>query len=402
MKRRIGMQALSMLLAVLLVSVMLVPAVSATETNTLQESSDNFGMVQVDPNSDVEGYLPVDIISYDPSIKNATPYWVILTTGDERKKEIIGSLDAIIEESNGDYSMAKDTLENLKQSLQDIWKKYPVVSQTQKGGSGYPTYGGTVTKVQFASTVRSTSLTEQENKTLETVQLVLREAYYKKNPDGQVSIKWGGVPTHSQIAYWAAQKCLFPNPTTVRDCADDPDTWYAIYAWPYSDLFHSIDHYYNPNLGVGFAPSNCYDQAEDAKTYYDGGSDYAAAQTLGYASHFLTDVGNPMHTGRELEQILWSWCHFNYEAHVNARWDATFESIVANNNNYYWYTDWSTDTRDLAAYSNGYLDTVIGYVYGLGENWDYTQSHSSIDSLTNNLILRTAKYTNGLARYVKS
>ncbi|MDI6718701.1 MAG: hypothetical protein QMD46_03720 [Methanomicrobiales archaeon] len=392
---------LSALLMMLLLCCALIPAVSAIEKGKLYESGGSLVSVQIDPGNDVEGYLPVNVISFDPSIKNATPHWIILTINDDRKNEIVNSLDTLIADLNGANSATKDLL-TLKDNLQEIWKKYPVTSQTQEGGPGYPTYGGTITQIGFTSTVQSTSLTEQENKTLEMVQLLLNEAYYRENPEGQMSVLWGGSPTHSQIAYWAADKCLFPYPTTGRDYAPEPDSWYAGYIWPFNELFHSLDHYYNPGAYFGGAPIICRDLADEAKSYYSDGERYEAAKRLGYASHFLTDVGNPMHTGRELEQILWRWCHDNYEAHVNARWNSQFESVVANNYDYYWYTDWSAGTRDLAIYSNGYLDTVIGYVYGLGEQWDYTQPHTTIDNLTNNLILRTAKYANGLARYVKS
>ncbi len=100
-----------------------------------------------------------------------------------RKEEIIGSLDAVIAAPDGDYSVAADQLKDVKDRLRDIWEKYPVVTRTQEGGSGYPTYGGTITQIRFASTVRNISLTEQENEVLETVELILREAYYKENPD---------------------------------------------------------------------------------------------------------------------------------------------------------------------------------------------------------------------------
>ena len=75
-------------------------------------------------------------------------------------------------------------------------------------------------------------------------------------------------------------------------------------------------------LGTGYAPAQCENYVNIAGDYYDQPSMYNAYTNLGYSSHFLTDVGNPLHTGMELEQALNSWVHGDYEAYVatNVRW----------------------------------------------------------------------------------
>jgi len=117
------------------------------------------------------------------------------------------------------------------------------------------------------------------------------------------------------------------------------------------------------------------------KTNLDLGYYLLAYQQLGYSSHFLTDLGNPLHTGKEAEQLfqgisppwsppLYSWVHNNYEGYVNAYWSTAppsgpyaFSYFVMNNWYYYPMTDPFLSAQSLAQYSNTKLDTLYYYVY---------------------------------------
>lgn len=155
------------------------------------------------------------------------------------------------------------------------------------------------------------------------------------------------------------------------------------------------------------SPDWTRDLADAARNRYQRGPQYHAEATtrLGYSSHFLEDIGNPMHTGRELDQVVNQWTHSNYENHIDSCWDSKgFKSLIENNNDAFWYTDWKQGAIDLATYSHGYLDTLYTLVYNLGPSWEvknHDMEIEEIDKVTHNVLLRTAKSTNGLACYVR-
>jgi len=379
------------LLALLLVGMAIVPMVSAAGTGLTQN------MTLVDPTTDNQGYSPVDVIIIDQAIKDATPYYGILVLDENSKQNCLKAIDS------GLMNLSAEQRTEIKDALGRIWKKYPVLSETRKGDDGYPSYGGTITTLSFTDRQIKTRLTDEENRQLTLLFPASPSSNAQITSRNAASVRWGGSPTHSQISYWAAQKALFPNPNTVASNAPVPDTWFESAPWPFDILFHSLNHYYSP-AGIGGAPNQAQSYVNSAKSYYNLGSSYytQAATHLGYATHFLEDVGNPMHTGREIDQAANQWTHSNYENHVNARWNNRFESLVANNYNYFWYVDWRQGTIDLANYSNGYLDTLYMRVYNLGPSWDYTNADTTVDSISDNVILRTAKFTNGMALYAKT
>ncbi len=383
------------LLALLLAAMAVVPLVSADEEQKISNK-----MIQVDPATDTEGYKPVNVIVIDPAIKSATPYYYFLTLNDEGKQNCLKDLDTLQATGDENNTVSSENILTIRKKLVEIWNTYPIVSETTKGNSGYPAYGGTITTLKFIPGLKSIALSTDENAMLEKIQDIQKESY-EQNSVNTVTPMWIGNPSHQRISYWAAYKESFPNPSTVSSTADDPDLWYDSSSEPFKTIFHGINHYYSP-LGVGGAPLNTADYVSFAESEYDQGSAYytQAATDLGYASHFLEDVGNPMHTGREWDQYNNIWVHSNYETYVGNQWYSGFDGVVSGNSNYIYTTDWVQGTKDLAGYSNGYLDTLYTQVYNKGSSWDLAQD-SNVDAITNNAILRTAKYTNGLALYAR-
>lgn len=347
-------------------------------------------MVQVDPKTDTEGYVPVDIISIDPAVKSATPYYPVLILSKSGKQNLLQSI-----ESNVD----KKDYEEIEEFLSNLWTKNQFISKTMPGDAGYPTYGGSITYFQFSDNVKTLMLNDDENKKLESIQTLVNKAYKESSFYPKYS-----ASTHGRISYWAAYKCLFPYASKVESCAGEPDDWYEWAPYPFDVLFHSLSHYYNPTYGIGGAPQATSDHLNAAISYYSLGSSYYmdAAEKLGHSSHFIEDVGNPMHTGGEGQQILNQWTHNKFEGHVTALWNSHFEPVVSNNYNYYWMTNWEQGAIDNAEYSNGYLDTLYQRVYDLGPDWDCTQTDTTIDNIAVNCILKTAKAVNGMARYAKA
>ncbi|MFA5269600.1 MAG: hypothetical protein WC379_16670 [Methanoregula sp.] len=384
------------LLALLLAAMAMVPIVSATEQTTSGK------MVEVNPETDTQGFVAVDVINIDPAIKTATPYFGILVLSDEGKKNFLESLDAISITSGSNTLITSDNKTEIGDKLYALWKKYPVISETKKGDAGYPSYGGTITTITFAPQVRDARLTEEENEFLMQTESVINSASGQVQGNS-ITPKWVGSPSHQRISYWAAQKESFPFPDTVGSYSIIPDTWYDASPEPFHTLFHSLDHYYSP-AGIGGAPANTQSFVATAHSKYLQGSSYytTAAANLGYACHFIEDVGNPMHTGYETQQYSNPWVHSNYETYVGNRWySSNFDGVVSNNNVYYYDTNWNQQTKNLAGYTNGYLDTIYMKVYNKGQNWNLAQD-TSIDAVTQNVILKTTKYTNGLALYART
>ena len=381
------------LLVLLLAGMAIVPMVGAVEQ--IQK------MVAADPDTDTQGFVPVDVIVIDPAIKAATPNYGMLVMNDEGKQNFLKSIKGTGSAGAPNAQITSAAITEITANLTAIWQKYPVTSVTKKGDKGYPSYGGTITTVKFAPQVGNVHLTDQENQFLEKTgsQTTGTTPQFQAQA---ISPMWVGSPSHQRISYWAASKESFPYPDTVGTYSIVPDTWYDNSPEPFHTVFHSLDHYRSP-AGIGNAPANTKSFVTTARTNYLKGSAYysTAAANLGYASHFIEDVGNPMHTGREWDQYNNPWVHSNYETYVGNRWySSNFDYVVSSNNNYYYYTDWDLGTRNLVSYSNGYLDTIYTKIYNKGSSWNLAQD-TSIDAVTQNVLLCTAKYTNGLALYAR-
>ena len=117
---------------------------------------------------------------------------------------------------------------------------------------------------------------------------------------------------HNSFAYWAAKKMGYPVfvAEEAADQASVPDTWDPVSEDELNRVDQCITHYWNPEFlydVIGKAPEYTKETAEDA---YDAlqictlgscSNDQweDTGKKFGYSTHYLTDVGNPMHTGRD-------------------------------------------------------------------------------------------------------
>ncbi|MDI6877714.1 MAG: hypothetical protein QMC96_13215 [Methanomicrobiales archaeon] len=376
-----------MLLVLLLFGTAMVSAVSAEPV--LDEN------LEIETENEItELHKDIPLIMYDPAIKNATPYWILLVGDTEGQKVRLSYI-----ENSGATGEEKKLM---KEFLNDIWKKYPV--EFIKNGKD--------TYIQFDLKDQNVKLTEEENSRLEWINKAIT-GYLNEKYGISISPKWWGNPGHSDIAYITCTKIAFPYPEIARDVADDPDLWpSSIPTWlpqwfqdAINQLYHSWNHYYNPDNGFGAAPQDAASYANTGKTYYDQGQTAYASQYFGWSSHFITDVGNPLHTGYEYEQWLYPYIHYSYEEYVGQNWHSGegqgyyFESIVDNNNVYIYNSDIAESTRNLASYSHQYDDTLFCEIYDHPDTWN--SSSSPVKSITENCLLQTAKRTLGLAKYIK-
>jgi len=380
------MRAISLLLVMALLGAIFVPAVSA-ESDTQYQN-------QIPVKIKVESALQDASFIISDEIKTVTSHWVLFAADEEGQKNAINDLNEV-------DLPAEEKLE-LINDLQAIWKKYPVVTKSR----------GEVTEVVLANS-NDFSLTDDENSTLSKVDEVLSK-YLNDQYMDENGVRWYAAPEHQDMIEISCLKWGVSSTyaTYAHNAADDPDSWPSIYPptgfeWLdnfIEDICHSYDHYYNPVLGTGNAPSQCENYADIAKDYYDQSSMYNAYTNLGYSSHFITDVGNPLHTGMETNQITNSWVHFEYEDYVNNNWedgsgqDYYFKSVIEDNWYYYAITDPSGSTFSLADYSHDSADTLYYLVY----NHRYTfETDSDVRSITENCLLDTAKYTLGLVKYTR-
>jgi len=204
------------------------------------------------------------------------------------------------------------------------------------------------------------NLTQEEEVMLDKITQAVNE-YFRANYGGDVGILWN-VDTHQSIIYILCRKWSVSDyyAGVARDHADDPDYWtqvppppgYPEWLWDFiMQVVHSWTHYYNPDWDTGSAPSETKYYANIAKNKYSSGYKYSAFQNLGYASHFMTDVGNPLHTGAEGLQVFLSlemtggrdikYIHTTCENYVTSNWNSgyVFKSIVENNWYYYLISD---------------------------------------------------------------
>ncbi|AIY90960.1 hypothetical protein GACE_1934 [Geoglobus acetivorans] len=354
-------------LAVLLVFVMLSSVVSPTMAANTAE------MKPIMATERTELHKNINIIKVDPVLENATPYWIIIAAGIIEKGRA-----ATFKYIDSSTNLTKEEKIELKKFVKELWRKYRVRSIKD----------GNVTLITLNSKA-GLNLTQEEKAMLEKVAQAVNE-YFSTKYGGDVGILWN-VDTHQSIIYISCIKWgIYRDYCNITmDHADDPDYWPHL----------PSDHYYNPDTGVGSAPYYCWYYAYGARSYYRNGDMYNAFQGLGWASHFLTDVGNPLHTGREADQALHKWVHTAYEDYVSNNWESgyNFKSVIEDNRYYYAINDPWDATENLASYSHYYFDTLYLTIYNNPDTW---QSSTLVRSITEDSLLETAKYVLGLVKYV--
>lgn len=123
---------------------------------------------------------------------------------------------------------------------------------------------------------------------------------------------------------------------------------------------------------------------------------------LGYASHFLTDVGNPEHTGMELSQYLNQPAHGYYENWVSGE-RSNLEYEMYNEDTYSTTTLPADMVKQNARFSHSYLDTVYN---GIDKEtnpsrwYDNATLKEQITDITKYCFHNTAYHTRSLVAYV--
>ncbi|WP_290623681.1 hypothetical protein [Archaeoglobus sp. UBA231] len=348
-------------------------------------------------------YKRVKIVKFDPVLENVTPYWIIIAAGasEEGKKAVFEYIDS-------SKNLAEKEKLKLKKSIISLWKKYGVVKVKK----------GDITLITLKSGAKP--MKEGENAILEKIAKAANE-YFKERyvENGNVEVKWF-TDVHQDMIYIACQKWDVPNNlcNIARDHADDPDFWYQVppppgypdWMWKFiMQVVHSWTHYYNPERDWGSAPDEFEKYTNIAKNYYSSAKYNLAFENLGYASHFLADVGQPLHTGAEARQVALSllllrapeYIHYAYEGYVSSNWYSgyNFRSYVYGVpvHHYVPITDPEQAVKNLAGYTHQYADTIVWAIFTNPDGW---QNNQNIRNLTQNCIMETTRYLLGLVDYV--
>ena len=349
MKNNIKFGISALLVAMLLVSMVFVPAVSG---KTIHEEKD----IELVEDPQIELKLELEPVT-EPTTEKS-PYWYLLEADKDEQKTLFKYIDNC-------YVSAQEK-KDMKTAMKDIWKTYP------------------------------SQLTEENNIMLEKVAIETSEYLNDKYGNDDIGVRWLATP-HKDMAYIAATKDGVGTvyATYAKNAADDPDEWSD------SEIWQSLHHYYDPLTQTGLAPYNCNAYAQTAKNQYDIPNFLNAYTNLGYSLHYMSDLGNPLHTGLEAQQALNKWVHTGYESYISNNWNSgyNFKSIVESTNSYFSVTNPSTSAKNLASHSNSHIYSLYADIFYNPDTW---QTDQDIVTTTDNVLLYTAKYNLGLVKYVRS
>ncbi|KXS40851.1 MAG: hypothetical protein AWU59_2363 [Methanolobus sp. T82-4] len=340
----------SMLLAILIFSVAFISSVNAG-VNAVNNDSEIVKDYQVNLTPEPE---PIVVLS---STTQKDPYWYLLEADKQEQKILFDYID--------NCYVTSVEKEEMKKAIKDIWKRYP------------------------------SQLTEDDYEILGKIEKSTAEYLNDKYGYDEIGVKWSG-DDHEDMIYRAVRKwgidTTYAN--IAKNAAAEPDSWD-------SGFWQSYNHYYDPSIGFGYAAMNCEDFIDDAATYYDNAQLTNAYTNLGYSSHYMSDLGNPMHTGHSNEQYSNQWVHTSYEAYVNNNWNSGYEysNIIDDTTTYYVITDPEQAAENLATYSHARLDDLYDEVYYHPTTFG---SDSDVITITDEVLHQTAKYNLGLVKYIRS
>lgn len=399
--------------------------------------------------------LPDGAISeedYEPPFPDAP----VLEIADEVKQLgnrydlLVGDTDQKLEYlDNADLD--RETYRQTREFLIDLWRAYPTERVTD----------GNVTTVRLKNKIFSESnartLDQRHSVGLDEAASAVDSGANTVWRNNHVDPMWN-PKDHRHMVKTATNQMSDHVDAPVRPRraqveADDPDDWDAIeevdidpeddtfgeYArkkaanWLVSkvnEVHHSVSHYYNPEgpqititLRNGFFPYettiNC-EPTGSAPKYADKWAKKARRangktrwRRVGYASHFLTDVGNPLHTGLESQQFHNQWVHTAFEWYVQRNWtqdragdyDHTFKPFFEGHkdDDVHWIhvSDPNQATKELARSSHQYAWQIYDYIHTHGNSsnsgdWDANKIHPQAA----NAIHKTGLYLRGLIKHI--
>lgn len=222
------------------------------------------------------------------------------------------------------------------------------------------------TEQQLRQESREVTATTADSKTVPTLAGVINSGVEAEMQDDDVGLMWNPEDGHDVISYWAAQNMQLPEGDILEEASKEPDDWN--YDFPdlttvwygageiqeYMGGFpekttHAYAHAYNPDIKMGHADHWVGDKMKEALKY--GGWDDKRYEKVGYAMHFLEDLGNPMHTGEFQTQARHQKVHLAYENAVSGHIEKYYDPSCVDKQ---WWEHCSPTPKDLI------MDSVRG------------------------------------------
>jgi hypothetical protein len=366
-----------------------------------------------------KSYASVNNLTIDASLMNATPHWMLLSAGRTEQQDLLNFI------RNSSVSRQKKT--QLTYFLMTSWMKYPVKYVTT--GEGAKLVPG---RSQF-------NLNSRENATFTEIETAIADAMNQTaaaavhSSDMTIHPMWA-PDDHDSFTTLAATKENLPiKPIDLvkltGSSAEEPDNWYE---YPGGTQVHCLEHGYVPSgipgMGIGFAPAKCdgFGRLAQAKFLLH---DYSTAFTnLGYAAHFMQDLGQPYHTPQaqiiplqyvddpsyykqaNLYGVLINYqaLHNAYEGFLNSYWSntlgdgTTFKSVAESVTDPQPISDPKSAAQSLATQSWSVNPGLVYdcYWYWVGNGNYNFQNSPTIVAKTKTQVFLTERYTWGLVRYV--
>jgi hypothetical protein len=353
-------------------------------------------------------YASIENLTIDSALMNATPHWMFLAAGKTERDDLLSYI------RHANVSAQKKNSWIL--FMMKTWMKYPV--KYIKLDNGAKLVSGTHGRF---------SLNTQENKTFREIENYIAEDMSNVQT-GMIVPMWatGKDETHQKfMSVPLNDRKDIPNVLikAAVSSADVPDTWCTGSPIPFCQ---QINHGFVPVLilpsqivGVGQAPDNFGIYAGKAKQDFISHDYQGAFTNMGYASHFISDLGEPFHTPNvqliplqfidtPFSEIVFpnSEMVVNYLALHNAH-----ENMVADN----WgmFYDGNTVRYDIndpmySAKVHAVASWVLNYPLVYACYWEFIKnptnpgylSNTAIVSLTRNRVSETIKQNRGLVQYV--
>lgn len=391
----------------------------------IQEEIDLFG---------IEGLTVDDVVELEdrintrrnlPDVVKNAPGLYLISSPEKNHEGYLKHIDGM--------SISSEEKERMKADLEDLWARYP----------------DEITEEDYPRIREITSAIEK----------YVDETYFKKyisERNKTSSPKWYGS-THGDLIYYACMRVLnnqtFANNAKIH--ADDPDEngfdhCVFIYKsgnitliYNASDSFsRHYNHIYNPTLNItvgsqlyyGGAAGECAKYSNNSLNEYSTGQYSSSSTYLGYASHYISDIGNPMHTGNLANQLLdsldaiyenimmgnypiLSWnnfwndflsytymcsidtSHIVYENYVDDNWSVgyAYRDYVSNNTYSIYISNPEQSVIELSDESNSYLDDLWDAVHSNPQTFG---SNPDVRFITTHMIQKTARYNVGLVQYI--
>ena len=185
---------------------------------------------------------------------------------------------------------------------------------------------------------------------------------------------------------------LMSEESTTPDKLDD---YYITLGGSELDYFSSRTylHLYDPIHEYGGAPLECLRYTVLAKDMFNIGNNYEGYKYLGYASHYLEDVGTPVHT--DMDVINQLSFHLGYEEWIDLHWTEIENRLFLKLGELGIPVKCDTvqgHIKNFASFSNDFITDI----------WDAmkTNDNETLYNITVPCVLNMVLYTAGYYNYV--